>query len=96
MYKICYWDAEAKEQRERDATPEETAEIDARRNAPPDPEVVRKAQIEQAIAADSVIAQLKAMTNAEFDAWWAANVTTAAQAIQVLKRLARVIIRRVL
>lgn len=33
--KICYWDDQAQEQRERDATPEEQAEIDARRNAPP-------------------------------------------------------------
>lgn len=31
MYKVCYWDSEAGEQRERDATPEETAEIDARK-----------------------------------------------------------------
>jgi len=29
--KICYWDDEAEEQRERDATPEEQAEIDERR-----------------------------------------------------------------
>lgn len=29
--KICYWDSEAGEQRERDATPDEQAEIDARR-----------------------------------------------------------------
>lgn len=33
MYKICYWDAEAKEQQERDATPEEVAEIEARKAA---------------------------------------------------------------
>ena len=59
-------------------------------------EAVREAAIDSAIAGDATIAQLKGMTNAEFDAWWAANVTTAAQAIAVLKRLARVIIRRVL
>lgn len=29
-YKICYWDTGAGEQRERDATPEEAAEIEAR------------------------------------------------------------------
>jgi len=27
--KVCYWDSEAKEQKERDATPEEVAEIEA-------------------------------------------------------------------
>jgi hypothetical protein len=56
----------------------------------------KEAGLDAAITGDSVIQQLKAMTNAEFDAWWDANVTTAAQAIAVLKRLARVIIRRVL
>lgn len=35
MTKICYWDAEAKEQKERDASPEEQAEIDARKLLPP-------------------------------------------------------------
>lgn len=34
-YKICYWDEVAKCQKERDATPEEAAEIDARKAAPP-------------------------------------------------------------
>lgn len=63
---------------------------------PASAEEVRRAEYETAIAADATIQQLKAMTNAEFDGWWAANVTTAAQAIAVLKRLARVIIRRVL
>ena len=38
--KICYWDDEAKEQKERDATPEEQAEIDARK-APEAPEVIK-------------------------------------------------------
>lgn len=32
-YKVCYWDAEAKEQKERDCTPEEVAEIEARKSA---------------------------------------------------------------
>lgn len=34
-YKICYWDELAKCQQERDATPEEAAEIEARKAAPP-------------------------------------------------------------
>lgn len=50
--------------------------------------------LDAALSADTTLAQLKAMTNTEFDAWWLANVTTAAQAIQVLKRLAKLAIRR--
>lgn len=59
-------------------------------------ETVRKAAIDQAIAVDATVSSLKAMSNAEFDTWWAANVTNAAQAINVLKRITRVVIRRVL
>lgn len=59
-------------------------------------EVQRRASVDAAIAADTTIAQLKAMTPTDFDTWWAANVTTAAQAITVLKRIARVVLRRVL
>ena len=55
-----------------------------------------KQSIDVAIGADTTLAQLKAMTNAEFDAWWLVNVTTAAQAIVVLKRLAKLVIRRLL
>jgi hypothetical protein len=36
------------------------------------------------------------MTAAEFSPWFDANVTSAAQAIALLKRLALIIIRRVL
>lgn len=43
---------------------------------------------------DAQLAPLRNMTNAEFNAWWDANVTTAAQAIGVLKRLVRVLLRR--
>ncbi len=56
----------------------------------------RIAEIDATVKTDTIINQLKAMTNAEFDAWWAANVTTAAEAINVLKRVVRVLIRRVL
>lgn len=34
-YKVCYWDEIEGCQKERDTTPEETAEIDARKAAPP-------------------------------------------------------------
>jgi hypothetical protein len=37
--KICYWDAATLSQKERDATPEEQAEIDARRAAAASPVV---------------------------------------------------------
>ena len=30
-YKVCYWDSDAMCQKERDATPEEVAEIEARK-----------------------------------------------------------------
>ena len=33
-YKTAYWDAEAKEQRERDCTPDEVAEIEQRKASP--------------------------------------------------------------
>jgi len=60
------------------------------------PEVIRRAAIETAVTADAQIQALKAMTNAQFDAFWDANVTTAAQAIGILKRLVRVMLVRVL
>jgi hypothetical protein len=56
----------------------------------------RLADLSAALTADTQIQALKAMTNAEFEAWWDANITTAAQAIAVLKRLTRVMIRRLL
>jgi hypothetical protein len=61
-----------------------------------DAEQARQAEIDSTIAADSVIASIKAMSSAEYDAYWAANVTNAAQAIGVLKRVVRVLVRRVL
>lgn len=57
-------------------------------------ENARLAAIDASIAGDSTIAQLKAMTIAEFDTWWAANVTTLAQANNILKRLVRLALRR--
>ena len=60
------------------------------------PEVLRRQDLDQAIGADAQIAALKAMTNAEYGAWFDANVTNAAQAIGLLKRVVRVLIRRVL
>jgi len=65
-------------------TPVEQAEID-RRNS-----------FRSAIAGDSVLTQLKAMSNTEFEAWWDSNVTSAAAVIAILKRLVRVVILRIL
>ncbi len=63
----------------------------------------RLQSIDDAISSTSIgqvqpatIAQLKAMTNAQFSSWFDANFTTAAQAIALLKALSRVIVRRVL
>ena len=56
----------------------------------------RQDVIDATIDTDTQIQQLKAMTSDEFDTWWSANVTTLAQANNVLKRIARVVIRRVL
>lgn len=78
-------------------TPEEIADAEARTAAENnDPERLRKLGLDAAITADTQIAALKAITNADFDAWFDANVMTAAQAIGLLRRVCRVLIRRVL
>lgn len=56
----------------------------------------RTQSLESAIGGDSVIQTLRTMTAAQFDAWWDANVTNAAQAIGVLKRLIKLIIFKLL
>lgn len=56
----------------------------------------RLSAIDTSIKNDTVLASLKEMTSSEYDAWWVSNVTTSAQAIGVLKRVVRVILRRVL
>ena len=56
----------------------------------------RRTQYSSTIASDTVISTIKIMTVAEFDAWWDANVTTAAQAIGILKRLVKLIIFKLL
>lgn len=55
-----------------------------------------KDEADAAIKQDTVIASIKGMAQDEYDAWWAANVTNAAQAIGVLKRVVRILCRRVL
>ena len=68
MYKICYWDSDARIQRVRDATPEETAEIDARKVAPPSiPQEVTMRQARLALFGagllDSVDAAIEGIAN---------------------------------
>jgi hypothetical protein len=67
---------------------------------PIDPQIaidkVRTDAIDLNIKNDAVLNAAKAMTNAQFDTWWAANVTNLAQANGVLKLLARIVIRKLL
>lgn len=58
--------------------------------------ITREMAIAAAIRGDTILATLKAMTSDQFDTWWANNVTTAAQAIQVLRRFAKLVILRLL
>lgn len=45
-YKVCYWDAETQSQQERDATPDESAEIESRRSSIPTPREISDAMME--------------------------------------------------
>lgn len=67
---------------------------------PPTPErlaqIARLAALESVVQSDPQIVLLRDMDKDQFDAWWAANVTNAAQAIAVLKRLTRVMLVRLL
>lgn len=56
-------------------------------------ELARERSVTVTINTDTVVNQLRAMTNAEYNTWWAANVTNAAQAITLLKRLTRIVVR---
>lgn len=47
-YKICYWDDDLKQQLERDATEDETAEFDARKAAALIPQVPQQVDMKQA------------------------------------------------
>ncbi len=92
--KKCVHRAFGQQQEPVDMTPEEEAVHLA--SLVPTPEQVRGEEFDSAIRGDSQIAALKAMTNAEYSAWFDANVTNNAQAIGLLKRVVRVLIRRVL
>ena len=59
-------------------------------------DATRVAAVNTAISGDAQIQALKTMTVAEFEAWWLLNVTTIAQAITLMKRIARIVVRRLL
>jgi len=61
-----------------------------------DAEAARIDSLDTAITDDNTIQTLKSMTADEFDTWWDANVTSAAQVIGILKRLVKIVIRRLL
>lgn len=50
MSTVCYWDSESQSQKERDCTPEEEAEIAARKAAPPPvPQSISPRQFRQSL-----------------------------------------------
>jgi hypothetical protein len=61
---------------------------------PPTAEELRTSAIDTVIANDTTVGSIRVMTNAEYDTWWSTNVTNAAQAIAVLKRAVRILVRR--
>lgn len=64
-YRTAYWDAEAREQRERDCTPEEVAEIEARKVAPPvPPEAVTMRQARLALLGAGLLDDVETALNA--------------------------------
>lgn len=83
-------------------TPPTQAEVDAfvAAQTAGDADRVRIGGIDADVAAfnfgGATLAQLKAMSNAEFNVWWAANVTSLAQANAVLKLLAKAALHRLL
>ena len=67
-YKICYWDDVSKSQKERDATVDETLEIDARKIAHPTvPQVVTMRQARLALNSAGLLSAVQAVINAGSD-----------------------------
>lgn len=62
----------------------------------PTAEEQRHNEFENALSGDATLAQLKLMTNAEYDAWYDANTTTLAAVRILLKRVIKLVIRRLL
>ena len=55
---------------------------------------LRRKSFLDAIVADPQLSQLKTLDKDAFDSWWSQNVTNAAQAILVLKKLAWMLVRQ--
>lgn len=69
MYKVCYWDEQAREQKERDATQDEVAEIEARKTAPPPvPQEVTRRQAKEALRRAGKLALVQPAIDAIADA----------------------------
>lgn len=81
--KICYWDVESGTQKERDATPQEQAEIDARRNAPPSKESINAPILAQIAQLD----QKRIRPIAEGDSVYLAKLN--AQAVELRSKLVK-------
>jgi hypothetical protein len=85
-----------------ECTPEEDAQLEAIRQATlpemaaQQAQVARRAAMDAALEADATVSQFKSMTASQFDAWWAANILTPADAMALLRRLTLLIIRRLL
>lgn len=58
--------------------------------------VDRHQELDAGIAGDSTLSSLKQMGNTEINNWFDNNITDASSAIQLLKRIVKVLIRRVL
>ncbi len=61
-----------------------------------DADAQRRAAIETAITGDAQLNQFKAMSNAELNSWFDANITTVNARDALMKRMFRVLVRRVL
>lgn len=65
MYKVCYWDDQTATQQERDATPDEVAEIEARKTAPPTvPQSVTMRQARLALLSAGLLPSVTTAINA--------------------------------
>lgn len=61
-YKVCYWDAETRSQKERDCTPTEIAEIEARKTTPtPVPQSVSMRQACLALESAGILDDVEAL-----------------------------------
>lgn len=62
--------------------------------APPDPEALRKQEIERALEQNPTLRQLRLMTNAELETWVTANTQTLAGVRTLLVHIVKLIIFR--